>query len=183
MKKLIIRHDDFDFRLDPEEYIALHRRFIEYDLVETAVIQFAQFGRMASPSPELINYMNYAKNWDLQLHGWEHAKYDEMDYSSIYRDTAAALYRFQEMFNTKPSVWYPPWNCYSEEMQQVADELGLKIDNESYDIAQFIREMQAGTFEGHSLYFHLWEKNKEYLIDSMLYWARIYEDRRLDKNN
>ena len=64
------------------------------------------------------------------------------------------------LFKKLPTVWYPPRNCYSEDMEKAASVLNLKIDNESYDIKKFIREVKAGTYLGHSLYFHAWNHNE-----------------------
>lgn len=172
MNKLVIRHDDFDFRLSPAEYIQIHEEFIKRKLTETAVLQFAQFGRLANFPKELIVYMREAPYWDLQLHGWEHAHYDEMKYDFVVRDMAAAIYMCEDLFDITPTVWYPPWNCYSQEMDRAAEYLNLKIDRESNDIAKFIREVEAGTFDGHSVYFHAWEKNKSHYMPRMLDLAK-----------
>lgn len=157
---IISRHDDFDFRMEPQEYIAIHEQFIKADLVETAVLQFAQFGNVADIPEELIKYMTTTPNWDFQLHGWEHSHYNEMHYSFILRDMAAAIHFCEKHFKKTPTIWFPPWNCLSIEMEKVAERLNLKIDNESYDIQKFIREVRGGTYSGHSFYFHGWKKKE-----------------------
>ena len=165
---MVIRHDDFDFRMDTADYVAIHDKFIEADLIETAVLQFTQDGNLKNFRPDLVSYMNNAPNWDLQIHGWEHTKYDEMTVDQCVKDLAACICLTQKLFNTTPTTWYPPWNGMSDNMKKAAEMLDLKLDNESYDIAKFIREVEAGTYEGHSVYFHGWNQNEMARFDDMI---------------
>lgn len=169
---MVIRSDDFDFRLPASQYIAVHEKFVEADLVETAVLQFTQDGRLSYFDPELIKYMNEASCWDFQIHGWEHTKYNEMQPDTIVRDIGAAMFFCEKLFNKKPTVWYPPWNIWSGTMETAAKTLGLTIDNESYDIAKFIRNVEAKTYDGHSVYFHSWKPDEMLLFDRMLECAK-----------
>ena len=168
MPNIIIRHDDFDFRLEPHQYMAIHEEFIKRNLVETAVLQFAQCERIGNFKPETVRYLNEAPNWDLQLHGWQHASYADYDFNETVKELCAAFYMFQKLFNRLPSVWHPPWNCYSPVMQQAAEYMGLTINNESYDIAKFVREAKTGIYLGHSFYFHGWKSNEVALLPEAL---------------
>lgn len=173
MNNLIIRHDDFDFRLTPNEYIEIHEQFIKADLVETAVIQFTQDNRLSSISDELVNYMLNSSHWDFQLHGWAHTHYDELKYDYIVRDMSAAIFWCKRIFGKTPTIWFPPWNCMSREMELAAEVVGLRIDNESNDIAKFIRETEVevgrnGVWQGRSVYFHGWKSDEMKLFPRML---------------
>jgi hypothetical protein len=57
-------------------------------------------------------------------------------------------------------------------MEEVAQEFGLEIDNESYDIAKFIREIKDKTYSGHSIYFHGYKKDEMELFPEMLRLAK-----------
>lgn len=177
MSKLTIRHDDFDFRMQPQEYIDLHEEFIGHGLIETAVVQLTASGRIHDYKPELIEYMNTAPNWNIQLHGWSHDIYSKMSWDDIARDLSASCFLFKRLFGKVPTVWYPPHNEKTEEMEKAAVWAGIKIDNESYDIAEFTKQMETGTFSGNSVYFHLWENGKKHLIPTMLKLAKQYENR------
>ena len=168
---VIVRSDDFDFRMDTSDYISVHEEFLKRNLIETVGLQFAQFDRLGNFRPELIEYMKNTPNYDLQIHGWQHDKYSEMEYTHIVRDLAAAKYMCYSLFGKVPTVWYPPWNCYSDKMKEAADNLSMTIDNESYDIAKFIREVKAGSFTGHSFYFHAWQKPEKDLLPEALDWV------------
>jgi len=85
---------------------------------------------------------------------------------------AAAIHYCQKFFNRTPTVWYPPWNVCSLEMEQAAKTLGLEIDNETYDIWRFIREIEGESYEGHSVYFHGWKKDEMELFPRMLELAK-----------
>lgn len=168
MAELIVRHDDFDFRLEPEDYIDNHERFIEAGVDETAVVQYTHDGRVPNYNPFLINYMNTAPNWDIQLHGWEHAEYDKLSPLEVRKHLEKSIEMSEKLFGVKPKVWYPPWNRRTEIMGDIARSFGIKIDNESNDISKFIREKEAGIFNGHSVYFHLWNRHEAEKIDRML---------------
>lgn len=176
MRKLIIRHDDFDWRMPAEFYIAVHDYFIANDLVETAVIQISQHGRLPDfeKKRDLIDYMNTAPNWDIQLHGWSHDHYHEMAYDDIVRDISAALFHFQRLFNRLPRVWYPPYNKRTEEMERAAATLGLVIDNEEISIKQFVDGVGwvKGRFTGHSCHFHGWNQAEMEYFEKMIELAK-----------
>lgn len=156
----VIRHDDFDFRLSADEYVAIHEEFIKAGLVETAVLQFTQYGNISNYDPLLIKYMNESPNWDFAIHGWAHTEYDGMDYNYIVRDLAACKHMTQELFGKTPLVWYPPWNRLSNTMERAAQYMDLTISNESYDIARFIREVESQDYKGRTFYFHGWKSDE-----------------------
>lgn len=177
---MIIRSDDFDFRLSPDEYIENHEKFIKAELTETAVIQFTQHGNIPDYSKiqKLFEYMKTTPYWDIQLHGWAHEMYGELPYGEVYKQLAASLYMMDKLFGIKPTVWYPPWNNTSPEMEKAASEFGLKVNAESHDISSFIREMKDGDFKGNVVYYHLWNYTEAAQIDDMIKYAKEYENRR-----
>jgi len=177
MEQIIIRHDDFDFRLEPGQYKTIHEAFIKHGLTETAVLQFTQDGNLKNFHTELIEYMRTSPNWNIQIHGWEHTKYDEMTYDAIVKDLLACKALTYKLFGVWPSIWFPPWNCYSEATQRAADFVGLTIDRESYDIKKFLREVQSGIYKGHSLYFHGWNRDEMEVFYPMLELVKAYENR------
>lgn len=172
---LIIRHDDYDFRLSTEQYMAIHEEFERNGLKETVAIQPTQWGRLANPSEEIINYLNEHFNlgcMELALHGWGHFYYDEMEYDFIVRDLLAAKKWCLQRFNREPVVWYTPWNCMSNNMERAAQEVGMTISNESNDIWRFIREAEVGKFSGETMYFHGWKADEMALFPRMLELAK-----------
>jgi peptidoglycan/xylan/chitin deacetylase (PgdA/CDA1 family) len=177
MPRITIRQDDFDFRLEPKQYIDNHEKFIRAGLTETAVVQYTHDGREPNYHPELIKYMNEAPNWDIQLHGWEHAEYDKMSPDDILSHLQKSVDKAQELFGKKPTIWFTPWNRRNEIMEDVARSFGITISNESNDISKFIREMKDGTFNGTTLYYHLWNRDEAVQIDEMIEYAKKYESR------
>jgi len=174
---LILRSDDFDWRLEPQEYIDNHEKFVKADLIETAVVQFANNGRFKVPPQELVEYMKTEPHWDIQLHGWSHDAYGEWEFDYIMRDISAAVHWFEITFERSPKIWFPPWNMISTNVERVADILGMEVNNESCDITKFIREAKAGTFNYNSVYFHLWNRTEKEQIDEMIEWVKVYENR------
>ena len=170
MENLIIRNDDFDFRMQPEFYIAVHEHFIVNDLIETAVIQIAKDDRLINfeAKSDVIEYMNTSPNWDLQIHCFNHSSYHEMSYGKIVRDMSAALYHFQELFHRRPTTWFTPHNTDSEGMQKAAKRLGLEINNESIAIQQFVSDAREGVIKGDSVYFHGWNDGEMKYFEEMI---------------
>jgi len=175
--KLIIRHDDFDFRLAPVLYEEIHKWFISRGLTETAVIQLTQNGNIPTYPEYLLRYIRSSPNWDIQLHGWEHANYGKMTYNEIYKDLAASHYMIRKLFGREPTIWFPPWNSRNEDMETEARQFGVTINNKTYDIGKFIREMKENTYTGHSFYFHGWNHNEMDQLNEALDLAEAYEHR------
>lgn len=165
---LVIRHDDFDFRMALDHYILTHQMFLDRGLVETVNLQFSQFGRLVEIRPEVVKYLLKTPNYDIQLHCWEHIMYANMPSMVIYRDLAASCWKFMELFHKKPTIWYPPWNVKSIEMEQIADGFGMTVDAESYDLKKFLREIEANDFRGHSVYFHAYQQDEMIVLPKVL---------------
>jgi len=182
MEKLIIRSDDFDFRMETEYYVAVHEHFIANDLIETAVVQIAKLTNGHATlvdfeaKKDLIEYMNTAPNWDIQIHCLAHNSYHEMNYDDIVRDMSAALFHFQRLFNKLPTVWYTPRNGRSDDMEQAARVLNLTISNEDMPIRRFVDkrdiDWENGKFKGHSLYFHSWKHQEMEYFEKMIKLAK-----------
>jgi peptidoglycan/xylan/chitin deacetylase (PgdA/CDA1 family) len=175
---LRIRHDDFDFRMDTQDYINIHEEFIKHGLVETAVLQFTTDGNLKDFKPELITYMNERPNWDFQIHGWAHEEYDKMTYDQIVKDLASCIHFTRKLFYRTPTIWFTPWNRRNETMEKAAAYMGLEISNESYDIARFIREVKEGIYTGSTLYFHGWNHNEMEYFQEMLDLAKEFNESR-----
>lgn len=171
-KLTYIRHDDFDWRMPAKSYIDIHEEFIKAGLIETAVLQFTQDGRLSYYDPELVKYINESPNWDISCHGWAHDNYAEMTVDMIVRDIGAAMYMSHKLFNRFPKTWSTPWNKWSGTMETASKLLGITIDNESYDISKFIRNVESDTYDGHSLYFHGWNGGEMKLFPRMIELAK-----------
>lgn len=170
--RVILRQDDLDFRLDPQDYIDNHEKFIKADLIETAVVQYTHDGNIPNYPEKLIKYMNEAPNWDIQLHGWSHDDYAKLPKWIVREHLLKAKEMSMKLFNKYPTVFYPPWNSVTDETREVVESIGMTVDNESYDISRFIREVKAKEYKGHSVYFHLWNHTEKDQIDSMLECAK-----------
>lgn len=160
MRQIMVRSDDLDFRLTVEQYAHAHQMFIDRELVETAVIQYTHDGNIPNYDPKLIEYLNTAPYWDIQLHGWAHDNYAELPKWRIREDLRKSKEMSMKLFGKEPTIWATPWNCRSEAMDEVAALEGLVISNESYDIAKFIREVKSGEYQGTSFYYHSWKADE-----------------------
>lgn len=174
ISNLIIRSDDWDLRLDTQQYIDSHEMFKKRGLIETANIQPTQWGNLSNIPEGLFDYVKANKDsYDIQIHGWAHFAYDEMEFSFIVRDLMACMHWAYKYLDATPTIWYPPWNRFSLNMERAAAVVGLKIDNESNDIAKFIRETKVelergGTWSGHSFYVHTWKADEMTQLEEAL---------------
>ena len=177
--KLIIRHDDFDFRMGTEKYIDIHEKFIEKGLIETAVIQLTQYGRVQDfeRKKELIDYINSTPNWDIQFHCWEHKPYLEMDPNEIIKEVAASLYFINKLFGKTPTVWYPPHNVASPRMEMIAKEFGLKVNTGHLGIEEFVKGGGKINETIENIHFHGWANHEMLFFDRMLDMILEYENR------
>ncbi len=181
MDKIIIRSDDWDFRLSTQQYIDAHEEFKKRGLIETIAIQPTQWGRLSNVPDGLFEYVNKeleAGTYDLQVHGWAHFHYDEFEYDFIVRDLMAVKYYCKKYFNRYPTVWYTPWNCMSNNMERAASFVEMTISNESNDIWRFIREAEVDKFSGKTLYVHLWKQDEMQLFIQMLDLVKELNDKR-----
>lgn len=169
---ITIRHDDYDWRLDTSQYIEIHEAFLKAGLIETLAMQWSQWGRICTVKQDLVDYINNTPGYDIQLHGFAHFHYDEWEYDFIVRDLAASIYFSERYFKKRPTIWFPPWNCMSNNMERAAAFVGMEISNESNDIWRFIREAEVGKFSGKTLYFHGWKKDEMELFPRMLELAK-----------
>lgn len=171
MDKLIIRHDDYDFKLGVQQYIDIHEAFKKAGIVETLAFQPTQWGRLSNVPMELVSYLIKeieAGTAEVALHGWGHFHYDEMEYDFNVRDLMASKYWCMTYFGREPKVWYTPWNCMSNTMEKAASHVNMTISNESNDIWRFIREAEVGNFSGKTLYFHGWKADEMALFPRMI---------------
>ena len=177
-QKLIIRHDDYDFRMTLDRYVKIHEKFIANNLVETAVIQLAQFNKLPDFEGKklpIVEYMNAFPNWDLQIHCWSHDDYGKLVYDDIVRDMSAALFYFQRLFNKLPTIWFPPRNVRTYEMERAAKTLNLEINNESMGIKDFVKLAREGVVKTKSLYFHGWKDTEMEYFDEMIRLVKKYD--------
>jgi peptidoglycan/xylan/chitin deacetylase (PgdA/CDA1 family) len=168
MQKVICRSDDFDFRLNVDQYAKVHQKFIDANLTETAVIQFTNDNRVNFNKQVIFDYLKTSPNYDIQLHGWSHAHYSEMEFDEMVRDIAASMAVSKRFLGVYPTVWYPPRNCYSPTMQRVADIFGLKMDTEAVGIKEFVEKNRKEKFEPHAVYFHAWNHAEMEYLDEMI---------------
>jgi len=171
MDRIIIRSDDWDFRLDTQQYIDAHEEFKKRGLIETMAIQPTTWGKLSNYHQDLIDYVNKeldAGTYDLQVHGWQHAHYDEMEMDFVVRDLMATKYFCIKYFGRDPKIFFTPWNCMSNNLERAAQFVGMEVSNESNDIWRFIREAKVDKFSGKTLYVHLWKADEMALFIEML---------------
>ncbi len=176
---MVVRHDDMDFRLETQQYIDIHEKFIQNGLTETAVVQLTTFGRIFNfgVKADLLEYMRTAPNWDIQFHCWEHKSYAKMDYDEIVKEVSASLYWMGAFFKKLPTVWYPAYNEVSSDMERAAKLFNLRIDNVDVGIKEFVESSAKSKPTYHAVHFHGWATHEMKYFDQMLALVKEYESR------
>ena len=154
---MIFRHDDFFRAITLATVKWVHEEFLKRGLVETACIQVC-YGNIPGLLPGVVEYLNDTPNYDIQLHCWNHDRYDTWDTESIIRDLSAAMSYIKETFGRYPTAFYPPFNAVSESVTAASAFLGLDLRNVGTYIKHYINA-PAAYKDTPAIFFHSWSKD------------------------
>lgn len=162
----ILRNDDFDPRYDLETVMKFHKEFVQRDLIETIAVQATRNGAMAHHE-DVVEYINNTSHYNVALHGWDHEDYGKMDRKDIVKHLSASLYIVERQFAQKPTVFYPPWNSSSKELELACEFLGLELSYEAVDMGGYIRDPER--YQNiPAIYFHMWEQGAYEMLPQLL---------------
>ncbi len=151
---MIFRHDDFDSRENLEIVKKIHEEFIKRDLTETIAVNNT-IGSAIGWESAVLDYVNSTPNWDIQLHGWVHDAYEHLHYNKVYGDLVASLWHTKKHFSkADPTVFYAPWNGYSDNILRACSDLGLQMGGAGDYIMHYVDWKRRGK---DIVYYHSWE--------------------------
>lgn len=153
---MIIREDDFDPRYSLEQVKEVHELFLKYDMMHTTALNVMR-GERYGIGPEVVDYIKSTKNWDIQLHGWDHEEYHKWPYHTVIRDLYAGIAYIERVFGKRPIIFYPPWNGDSEHIKRACDEAGIQLSNNAVYIRHYLQKPEKYK-DQNIIYFHSWER-------------------------
>ena len=127
----IYRDDDVNKYTDIGLMEEIHAPFIKYNKIHTIAVEMEDLWE----SKHVWYWITETPNIDVELHGWTHKDYSAMSYEDVRKDIQKSLdywngHTLMGGYKEKQiKVFYPPWNRVSPILQDVCDNLGLKLDN------------------------------------------------------
>lgn len=138
-RKIIVRSDDLDPRIRLDDLKYIHSLFLANDIPFTIAVNNIM-GSNYNFRPEVIDYINATQGWDIQLHGYSHDHLWYMDRKELFQNLFTNLYLTKQTFiYSNPTVLYPPWNEGSQVMQEVCNDLGLKLHTTGVHIRFYVK--------------------------------------------
>ena len=153
-KKIIVRSDDLDPRINLDDLKHLHSLFLANNITFTVAVNNV-IGAARKFNQDVIDYINSTPGWDIQLHGYEHQHLWYMNYNELYQNLFTNLYLTKQIFvNANPTVLYPPWNEGSQTMQEVCKDLGLELHTSGVHIRFYVKWQRR---EDTNVFIHWWD--------------------------
>lgn len=102
-------------------------------------------------NPEWVELIKSQKNWEVQVHCWEHKSMNGLFYEDVYKEIKDAKEKIQDTFHQKVVEFYPPKHKYSNMMMMACDALDLSLMVEKNIPEHYIQSNQIT-----SIYYHFW---------------------------
>lgn len=168
MKKIILRLDDMDPRIDLNTLKPMHEEFMKRKIPMTVAVNNIM-GHRIGFDQDVLDYVNLgspAWSWDIQLHSLNHDRLWAMPYPDVYVNLFANKELTKRDFpRSNPKIFYPPWNEESENMKKACDELDLEMQSSRITM----RELLWNGREDKDLFFwHWWDKDEQKILTQAL---------------
>lgn len=100
----------------------------------------------------------------VQLHAWIHE--DLRTHAAARAALPLAVERLTQVFGTRPTVLYPPWNQSNAAVEAAASALGLTVSTQKVSLDQFLR--CKGEVSEEVINFHYWDEAELALLPDAL---------------
>lgn len=164
---MIIRLDDFPQGCTLPVMQQIEHQFSQYDGTCTLTVLAGHLNNEWKPAVELVNNSHV---FDIQLHGWLHESYPDLDEKHVRDDLYKSLTTMDEWFHIMPTVWYLPWNGWTkhdgfnsrERLEGIANDYGLTLGGIG------IGAREALTKKTENIYFHAWHPGEMETLPKLL---------------
>lgn len=124
------RDDDISVTTDIGLLMKTHDLIISYGKIHTVSVLMKDLW----DNKEVWLWLMTAKNLSVGLHGWTHLDYSRQPFEICLLDIRRSLDYWQEHTGAYPdapriSMFYPPWNRSSMELELACRDCGLVLDN------------------------------------------------------
>lgn len=142
-----------------EDLRAVDDIFRRYGVPHTIVV----IAKDLDQRPDLIDLIR-ERRMIPQLHCWTH---DDLTRDELARDDLErGVDMLAEMFGSRPTVLYPPWNRTSSKVEEAAARLGMMVSAQKISLSQWIRA--GGKVAERVINFHHWHIPDVALLDPAL---------------
>lgn len=146
-----------------EVFISAMRPFEGYPVI------LAVLGEGLTENSECVEYIKAHPEWSPQVHGYKHIRYDAFGIDRFRRDIKVTKELIEKMFGVTPTMFIPPYNKYTKEMNASAKSIG---------ITQIERLRKPGHFKKvpakcTQLDFHYWSKKNMSLTYNILFYHTV----------
>jgi len=102
-------------------------QFLRYmPLWEGYPVTLAVLGEGCAREKEVVAYIREHPEWSVQMHGWNHVRYDALSIEDMRRAFGDAKKAIEDTFGVGVTEYYPPFNAYNTVTASVVAELGVK---------------------------------------------------------
>jgi len=143
------------------QQIALsYRPFYDWFLMATEVFQdtYLKLSIVAEGidvEKEWVEYIKSHKNWEVQVHCWEHKELHHTEYEQVKKELTMAKEKIEDTFHQKVTQFYPPRHKVSGHIFNACKELGLSVELDEY----IPRWWLVYPNQIPEIYFHFWVQN------------------------
>ena len=163
--KTILRDDDIYLSNSPRygtlyynfnEFVEVHEMIADAGFKHTLAIIASEIDKY----PELTEYIKrHLSECNLEVHGWEHADYSKwVNKADITTDMLKAEVKIKKTFGVEPTMFFPPWNRYSDIMKAGVEDSGLKF------MGDYVQFPQTGDV----ICFHYWNLEERNMLKEWL---------------
>lgn len=82
--------------------------------------------------PDVVEYIKQHPEWEIGCHGLHHEDYSKKSKSDVHDELASAKNEIINAIQRPVFIFVPPWKKYNKETEEVCEELGMKIDLDSF---------------------------------------------------
>lgn len=125
----VFRDDDVNCFTDVGLLREVHEMIVSHGKIHTVAVEVENVWR----AKDVWFFLQTEKNLNVVLHGWDHSDYSKMPRLEICQHVRRSLEEWNHhslAYDTPHplTVWCPPWNRVSHDMEVAANAHGLKID-------------------------------------------------------
>ena len=121
------------------------------EVFEDRYVKLAIVAEGIDSQPEWVEYIKAHKNWEVQVHCWEHKVMKWMSEQELLTEIKMAKEKIEQTFNQRCTQFFPPKHYHSDNMWRATRDLGLSLMMERYIPDHYFNYGNIA-----DVYFHFW---------------------------
>ncbi len=115
--------------------------------------------------PDVVDYIKQHPEWEIGCHGLHHEDYSKKNYVDTLQELSLAKERIEDTFMKFVTIFVPPWQKYNKGTEKVCEELGMKVDLDSFFSIKHLDMKKINKYK--RLDVHYWWKTDRRKIKQM----------------